>query len=480
MSQENLADAKRGSQAEGILGTLATVRKVAVSRLFLPVSTFVAGLALYLVCRPALPNGDGVGYLRAARAGGFAPGHLLYVPLLRLLGEPLLGRAQFASAVCGALGLALVAWRASVWAAVGLAVSWAYLCAASDVESYAPATLALICVLVARRPAVRVAAAVVAILLHLEHVMLLPFLALEVGASGALLAAGLAGGAYAIVTLGVLHLPVRSALAWVLSAQHGFREALWKAPVAAVFGAARALAQGPYPYEAPPGLVLAQAAVGAVGIAVLVAAAGRDPPPLGMRPRAALALLVAYGVLALLFFPSEPERWLFLLPLGWVWAVPALRRAPQLAAIGLSVLLLYNLVLGVRPRADPAPALKVRAARAVLAPGDLVVAPGHGWDEYLDLDGPLPRDAELFLLSFYAGRDGDAAALAHLRDAAAHARRVVLLRFVEDHDPQGWKELRRLGLDRARIRQALSARELERLAPDVYAVTRNPAKFGLR
>jgi hypothetical protein len=448
------------------------VRKAAI------LIAFAAALVLFLLCAPALPNGDGVGYVRAARWGQLAPGHPAFVPLLRLLGEPLVARAQWLSALCGALGIALVAWRVSGWAAAALAVSWGYLISAADIEVYAVAALLLIAVLVVQNRWLKVALAGVAIWFHLEHVMILPFVLMECGVVGAAIAASLGASMYAICAFGVMKLHgLGEAAHWILSSSHGFRDPAWKAPGAAVYGAARTLAYAPYPYEAPISMVVAQALVGGAAVAMVLFAARREPAPLGLSRRAVWSLVIPYGAFGVLFFPSDPERWLFLLPLFWMWAAPALARTRGLATLGLAILLLFNVALGVRPLVDSTPKTRVREARAVIREGDLVIGPGQGWDEYLDLFAPMPKDAELFLVSYHAGKDGPDAALAHIRRAAPLAHRVVLVRFYEDADPQGWKELTILGISNQRIKEAAGAGQVERLAPDVYAITRSPSRF---
>ena len=474
MLEEDFIETESGSHEPWILGSLAAVRKAALVAL----ATSLATLALYALSRPALPNGDGVGYLRALRFSQLAPGHPAYVPLLRLLGEPAAEHARWLSVACGALGVLLLAARGGALAAAATALSWGYWSSAADVEVYAPATLCVIVVLVVKNPFVRALAAGAAIALHLENVLLLPFVLLEAGPIAAVGAALAGEAAYVGAAFFVLHLPARAALSWILSSRHGFAEPLWQAPAGALFGCARSIAAAPYFYEAPVSRVVAQLAVGAVIVLLVVGTAFRDPAPLGLQRRSVLALVIPYALVGLLFFPTDSERWLVLLPLFWLWAAPALERVPALAAAGLLALAAFNLAFGVIPQRDPGPAEAMRAARAVIAPGDLVIAPGHGWDEYLDFDGSLPAGSRLILLSYYAGRDGPEVALEGLRAAAGPARRVLLVRLLEDADPRGWKELSRLGITRERVRGALGGGALRRLAPDVYLVERSPARFG--
>ena len=446
-------------------------------KLAIPVA-FAAALLLFLLCAPPLPNGDGVGYVRAARYAQLAPGHPAFVPLLRLLGEPLVAHAQWLSALCAALGVALVAWRASAWAAAGLAASWCYLISGADIEVYAVATLLLIAVLVVKQRWLKAVLAGIAIWFHLEHVMVLPFILVECGIAGAALTATLGASFYAVCAFGVMKLHgLREAMHWVFSSSHGFRDPAWKAPAAAIYGAARTVAYASYPYESPVGMVVMQALVGGMAVAIVMFAARHEPAPLGLSRRAVWALVIPYTIFGLMFFPSDPERWIFLLPLFWMWAAPALARARGLAVAGLAILLVYNVSIGVRPLLDPTPRLRVQEARKVIREGDLVIGPGHGWDEYLDLFEPMPKDAELFLVAYHAGKDGPDAALEHIRRAAPLAHRVVLVRFYEDADPQGWKELNVLGVSAKRIKEAAGAGQVERLAPDVYAITRSPSRF---
>jgi hypothetical protein len=155
-----------------------------------------AGLCVLLA--PTVVNGDGLGYLKAAVAGGGYPGHLLYVPLLRLartLGGAGpravdgLGPARALSVAAAAIAVAALAMaarrlsnrpHAAAVAAAGLGASFGLLGAGSDVESYAPA-LAALCLAVwalALRPtggrrftALAAAATAAAALLHIENLL---------------------------------------------------------------------------------------------------------------------------------------------------------------------------------------------------------------------------------------------------------------------------------------------------------------------
>src|SRR5262249_47610868 len=152
--------------------------------------------------------------------------------------------------------------------------------------------------------------------------------------------------------------------------------------------------------------VLSQMAVGVCAIVLCTTLARKEPAPLGLRRRSLLLLVLPYAACGFFFFASESERWLFLLPIFFLWTAPAPARSPALGAAGVVILAIFNLTFGVLPLRDPRPAALVQTARSVLREGDLVLAPGHGWDEYLDVAEPLPKNSELLLLAFYAGRDG--------------------------------------------------------------------------
>jgi len=150
------------------------------------VAALLAFAVLYVALAPAVVNGDGLGYLRAAIDGGAYPGHLLYLPILRLLpgARPIdllwPGRALSVASSISALilfadtarRLRLPAWLP---AAIGLGCCYSVLVSAGDVETYAPA---LLCICAAInfavrgwRPAAALAAAL-ATLIHIENLLL--------------------------------------------------------------------------------------------------------------------------------------------------------------------------------------------------------------------------------------------------------------------------------------------------------------------
>ena len=426
----------------------------------------LVGFGCYLAMAPVVVNGDGLGYLKAAMTGSLYPGHVAYVPLLHLVAKlthatrpiALLWPARVlsaASAATAALALAATARRrfgdglSSTAAAAGFLASWGALAAGSDVESYAPALAAVTLALyfaVAERPVAAGLSVAAAALFHVENVLFgLPLLlALPARARGRFVAAA------ALPVAAVYEqLVARHGMHWLFGASHGLAYRLhWYTPAVALYGACKALVYAPYPYEAAWSRVVAAFAV---GLAALVALATGMRRPL---PRAVVIAWVApYALVALRFFGSDAERWVFLLPLAWLAAAAQPRRALTVAAL----VAVANVALWLPAARDATFRDRAVAAAAQLEPGDLVIGPGHGWDEYLgfyDRSGvtPLP-------LIYCAGAYGVAALPDLFAGAVATTRaaghRVYLARLVDDGDPNGWKELAPLGITPATARQLL-------------------------
>ncbi len=427
----------------------------------------VAVAVAYLAMAPRVVNGDGLGYLKAALAGTLYPGHLAYVPLLaavaKLVGATrpvqLLWPARVVSAAAAALAalalssLARRRWQsdAAAWAALaGFAASWGALSAGSDVESYAPALGALAAALWCAdrgRPIASGVCCAAATLLHVENVLFVPVCALVVAEGAPLVdrrrVVLVAAAALPIATAYALVLPAHG-LAWLGGASHGLRYPLrWTTPAVAVYGACKALVYAPYPYEASWPRVLGCFAVGAAAALALVTCVRR---PLG---RAATAAWIApYALVGVAFFASDAERWTFLLPLAWLAAAARPRRALAVAAC----VLVANVALWLPTARDATLRARASAAARHLADGDVVIGPGHGWDEYLGFyDGPR---VTTFPLVYWAGAVGKEA-LPQAIARAALGHRVFLARFGDDGDPMGWKELRLFGITPANARALL-------------------------
>jgi hypothetical protein len=432
----------------------------------------IGGALVYLAAAPAVVNGDGLGYLKAALDGTLYPGHLGYVPLLMLArrlvhagpravdGLAIARLTSVAAAVVAALGLGATARRlvgtphARAIASVGLLVSWGTLSAGSDVESYAPALAALVGTLFclarpldAKWTLAGGACLALAVLFHVENVLFaLPCLLLfrRWAPLGLGVAALIVGGAYALV------LPAHGAT-WLGGASHGLSYPLrLTTPAIAIYGACKALVYSPYPYEASWPRVLAPFAVGALLLGGLLSSLRGARSPL---PRAVVvAWLVPYALVGCAFYASDAERWTFLLPLLWL-AVAATPR-PRLAVAAVAAVAVANAIVWLPVARDDGIRVRAHQAAAHFADGDLVIGPGHGWDEYIGFyDGPRVTP---FPLVYWAGKLGGRAPLARAVTAAvARAPRVFVARFDDDGDPMGWKELVQFGVTRANAHSLL-------------------------
>lgn len=429
----------------------------------------------YLAMAPRVVNGDGLGYLKAALDGGLYPGHVAWVPVLSALAKltgatrpvELLWPARVvcalsaatAAATLGAIARRRVAAAASAHAppstvalaaSLGLAASWGTLSAGSDVESYAPALAALTGALWCAERQRAVGAGLMcalAALLHIENLLFVPVAALLVEPRArrlVLLAAALPLAA----VYGAL-LPGHG-VGWLLGASHGLHYPLrWTTPAVALYGACKALVWSPYPYEASWPRVIGCFTVGAAAAAGLAACARR---PL---PRAAtMAWVLPYALVGCAFYASDAERWTFLLPLAWLAAAARPRGALAVAAAIVGA----NLLLWLPVARDDGPRRRAADALAHVAPGDLVIGPGHGWDEYIGFYEGTAVTA--WPLVYWAGAVGAAALPSRLDAAVARARagghRVWLARLTgDDGDPMGWKELRLFGVTPANVRALL-------------------------
>ena len=470
----------------------------------------LAATLLYLLTAPAVVNLDGLGYLKLL-PHNYSAGHLLYMPILRqatrLLGGDGLKVGRLIDAVAGGSGVLLTFGIArlvaplradrrfvAAVAAGGLAVSYGYWAQGADVETYALATVALLGVVRVALPylgapslwrALAIGVCLgLAVLCHLTHVLLSAFVATiclndprgrRAGAQAAAVALGTGGaialGAYAYAAFVVRGHHWEGAVRWVLTASHGFREGSGPYLLAeAIYGLARAVIWSPYLHEADAPRLIGQLLLGLTPILGLLLLAREHRGVLRDLPLGCGAAWIApYAALALVFFGADSERWIFVLPALWIVAallIDALPARRLVAAAVVGAIAVVNLVTAIAPaRGDAGPRRKAELAAAPLADGDLLVFPGHSWDEYVSFYGG--RRVEPFPIAYYAARDGLPQMWDRLdREAgAARARghRVFSVRIFDedaalDDDPAGYAELRALGLPRGALRARLKAR----------------------
>jgi hypothetical protein len=472
---------------------------------------------LFLCTAPALPNADGLGYIKLLPYN-FAPGHLAFMPILRtatrIIGDGLRAGRLLDALLCGS-GVVLmygIARRALSFlplgrpfstedihfvastAAAGLAVSYGYWIQGADVEAYALALVALLATVRlalayrARPTAFRALATGallgVAVLCHLSHVLLTPFVAAYLWwnaptpatkrlhpALALLTGGGLSLAAYAYAALIVRGHDLHAAIAWIATAQHGFRQpGVAYRLTDAVYGLAKSLVWSPYLYESDAQVLIGQFVLGLLpltGAIALLLVKRRALPDIGWR--AGAWWIVPYALCGVLFFGGDSERWIFVLPALWLAAATALAFEPRRSRLALGViayLLVLNFSTAIWPAHKDAGGTRARAIEAgqKLGDGDLLIFPGHSWDEYVSFYARTK--VEPFPLSYYAARDGVPAAWARLdRDlerARARGGRTIALRFFDDHDEdsRGFAELAALGLDKATLRDELRKRSV--------------------
>ncbi len=475
-----------------------------------PLALGLAAACLYLFTAPGVVNGDGLGYLKLL-PHNFAAGHLLYMPLLRaatrLLGGDGLAVGRLLDAVLGGTGVLLtydIARRfaplssdrrfVATVAAAGLAVSFGYWSACADVEAYALATVALLALVrvslsypdhpSAGRALLMGVLLAVAVLTHVTHVLAcgfviavcledprgrkhaLPSAALALGTGGFLSA-----GAYVYAAFVVRGHHADGALRWVMSASHGFVEPTGAYSFASsVYGACRSLSWSPALEGVALRGLLAQLALGLVLVVVLVTVTWRHRTALRDLPlRALAAIALPYVLFALVFFGADTERWIFLLPLGWILVAVALDATSarvRWAFFTVAYLASVNFAFGMWPaHRDVRDKERALRAAAVMSDAALVVFPGHAWDEYVSFYGGS-KHLEPFPVSYYLARDGEARMWSRLdrEVGAAQARghSVYAMRMLDAQeparDPAGWVEMQAIGVPRNALEQQLRAR----------------------
>jgi hypothetical protein len=386
----------------------------------------LALFALLFALRPAFPDGDGSTYAAQAMSRPLfhhaGTKHVFYEAALRLvyLACEALGLRAYAlvafTLVSNLAGTALYLILArglyppllggaglSRLCALGALASFGVMASAATIETYA-SSLALAAATVAMGMRGGFASAgrgacvgllfVLAVGFHVLNVLLLPLLL-------ALAAHGVRRNSWrpfaacaAVIALGLVVVPAgpylnRAAGAGLLelipSGDPQPPLSLLSRLLRAAYGVLRTAAWLPPFWELTVLYAAGYAAAAATSLALVAFVARRawrraGPPPSWLWA-GVLLLAVPVAALGVGYYPSDPERWLHLVPAAWlligfVWDAAGANRLP-LAALVL-ILGIFNAGYKLAPETRHHPDLPgLRALDAFVQPGDLVVAPSR-------------------------------------------------------------------------------------------------------
>jgi hypothetical protein len=498
------------------------------------VLVFLATSATLWLLRPLVVSGDGVGYIKRLVSPNrdIVPGHLIYIPLLEWLrtvlvpegghGEAALIATAFSSIggglACACLFALTVRLGGKLWAgllaAAGICVSYGFYRASGDVEAYsmAVAVITAIAALLLRRsdePEAGWGTAIIAglllgltTLLHTSLVLLTPFVLLAcwraTGSWTKAIVAICIGGllsmsSFLAVSMGVLGQDASGTVAWLMTADNGYAQSpsfslsyLLRNLARLFYGMGRTLIHSPAPDRLGSEVSVHLSALGIgyllAAVAVIVVGLVRTDKdrrhalwPLWLWA----APLVVFGFI---FFPAATERWVMVLPCFWLVLSLALTTVSRRdlivgASVALVAIPLVANILTIRQERelDRRTLERSRAISALLEPGDMLLYPGHTWDEYIGFYETAP--VERFILASFAGEEqGDAEALLERlrrRVDATHERdgRVIAVRIFDAPDSHhGWLLLRALGIPRDDVLALLARYEVQPILDDPVAV----------
>lgn len=481
---DSIREARRGLGAENTGGDLAP-RRPGVSAC-LAVSAALL-LALFELS-PLMADGDGSAHATRAIYSGFLEGMLpqhplgaalfrcVYLPLegagLRAYSIAAIAAVSHLSAVGVFLLLALSIYprfvadrRVSMLSALGAVLSFGVLSRSATIEVYAPALLMDVALIAYglwadfTRPRAAAGAGllfVLAIGVHVANVLLGPFLLAlllwRAGRARAASATAWAAASFVIGMAGVVAMMLvgKGASLWppdlrAILPRGDFEPPLSLAGRASrmAYGAARTVAYLPSFRELGTrhAALYGAAAVAAAAAFAHVARHRRAPGEPGRRGFHAMTTLLAapFVAMAAYYYPSDPERWLFLVPplwlavgLAWDGYSPApgawLTVGRSRALLAAMVLLLgaYNAAAGLLPDVLRSRELAgFRSLARVTTPDDLVISPAGIKARVMEFYIGKPFEFEnLTLMSLVRRHGGDTLEMqADLRSQVADALR---------------------------------------------------------
>ena len=504
------------TRTEGETERPATAGRLRGHRPGLPVAVAAAAFCVYLIWPALVPNGDGLGYIYMLRKvpPPWLGKHLLYLPTMSLLTD--LGHRIFSLStervlvLVNQLSVAVATWavastvrtlgasaRVQALTALGFALSHGVWIQATDIEVYAT-SLMFVALTVRAMPVYCTSQSCwnlsllglwtsLACLFHLGTSPLVLGTGVLVviartgsvrGRIGCLVLYGfvitaLIGGpmvAVMVLTQGI-RTPGEGFL-WLTAAarEYSIPFTLLSIP-RAIYGFCRTILFIEFFWTASRAVVALKLGTVCAATAIVVWSIWRTWPKLTWT---ASTVLTAWGVFALGivvigvgFFPSDTERWVFLMPACWAAAGLALEhwKPPAFAAAVVVVAVFSGLTFAqtIRPLAlDSSIPDRVRALDQVLVDSALVISPSGDWGDYISYYSNRPVE-QLGLLtlgqrfredptSYYAELDR------HVERARAEHRQVVVLRVLDPTESarlSPWQELDLMGFSRDDVKQWL-------------------------
>lgn len=488
-------------------------------------------LMVYLALGAKALNLDGLGYAGRLTSGDpmkwLLPGHLLYTPLMHAvyrlvsIASPGVDAARLMQ-VCGAVfaavgvGVFVSALRrlaigrfASIAAGLALAFSYTYWTHATDLTTYALSTLCLVwvfhilCAARARSKAPNAwsigSMVALATLIHQSNVVFLPAAMIGVaGVSGARARNVLKVAAVSLgmifLAYGVLGSAATGSLSpqtvakWAAGGSHGYAPEFEPVNlIRGVYGFANAViylddagtlikgsaagVSGTQLSAWVIGRLAAKAVLLALVVAVPLAAYARRRrlgPDQRWMATLCVAWIVPYALVALLFFTTDHDRWIMLMPAVAALAATANPRPSfrgKLAGVAIvAVLLILNLTSAVYPAHTGASNRYYQEALRLeprMAPTDMIIFWGHehiGTAGYLRLLRPVDAIHVVDLVRDCGKTDGLSELTRRVNAALAAKRRVLVVGLYGSSDAAGdyLSEAHALGLGRSEVERSLA------------------------